>query len=81
MGVEIAKRHSSYKLQPNFFKLILKFPVNGPRKATLGIFENLRVRFLTIFLRKFQIHHYTLWRSKKQRAIVEGNGVKFGTLW
>ncbi len=40
--------------------------------------------FNDFFFRKFQIHHCTLWRNQKpqlseKRAIVEQNGVKFGT--
>ncbi len=50
----------------------------------LGIFEILSLRFLMIFFRKFQIHNCSLWRNQKpqlsgKRAIVEQNGVKFGT--
>ncbi len=33
-------------------KLLLKFPPNGPRKTTLGIFEILNFRLLTIFFPK-----------------------------
>ncbi len=84
MGAKISKRYSSYKLQPKVLKLVLNFPPNGPHKTTLGIFEILSFRFLMIFFRKFQFHHCSLWRNQKsqlsgKRAIVEQNGVKFGT--
>ncbi len=57
---------------------------SGPHKPTFGIFEILSLRFFTIFFRKFQIHHCSLWRNQKpqlsgERVIVEQNGVKFGT--
>ena len=83
MGIKVSKCYS-YKSQPNVFKLVLNFPPSGPHKMTLGIFEILSFWFLTIFFRKFQIHHCTLWRNQKpqvcgKRAIVEQNGVKFWT--
>ena len=82
----ISKRYSSYKSQPKAFKLVLTFPPNGPHKTRFWIFEILRLRlFNDFFFRNFQIHHCTLWRNQKpqlvsgKRAIVEQNGVKFGT--
>ena len=42
MGEKISKLYSSYKLQPNVFKLEisnLNFPANGPHKSTFGNFE------------------------------------------
>ena len=64
--MKILKRYS-YKWQPKDFKLVLKFPPNGPHKIMLGILEILSFRLLTIFFRKSQIHHYdcSLWRNKK----------------
>ena len=55
-----------------------------PTKLHFGIFEILSFRFLTIFFRKFQIHHCSLWTNQKpqlsgKRAIVEQNGVQFWT--
>ena len=84
MGAKISKRYSSYRLQPKAFKLFLNFLPYGPHETTFGIFEILSFRFLTNIFRKFQIHHCILWRSQKcqlsgKRAIVEQNGVKFGT--
>ncbi len=84
MGVKISKRYSSYKSQPKVLKLVLNFPPNGPNKILLGIFDILSFWFLMIFFQKFQTHHYSLWRNQKpqlsgKRAIVEQNGVKFGT--
>ena len=40
-GVKMLKRYSPYKckLQPKIFKLVLKFPQNGPHKITMGIFK------------------------------------------
>ncbi len=38
MGVKIFKHYSSYKSQPNIFKLVLNFPLNGTHKTMLGIF-------------------------------------------
>ncbi len=43
MGATISKRYSSYKLQPNAFKLLLNFLPNGPHKTTFGIFEILKI--------------------------------------
>ena len=54
MGVKISKRFSSYKSQPKVFKVALHFPVNGSHKITLGIFEILSFRFLTIFFENFK---------------------------
>ncbi len=48
IGVKISKWYS-YKSQPNVFRLVLNFP---PNKTTLGIFESLGFRFLTIFIGK-----------------------------
>ena len=83
MGVKLSKRYSSYKSQPNVLKLALIFSHNGPHKTTLGIFEILSFRFLTIFFRKFQMHHCNVWRNQKaqlsgKRAMEEQKGVKFG---
>ncbi len=85
MGAKISKRYS-YKLQPKVLKLVLNFPPNGPHQTTFGNFEILSFWvFLTTIFRKFQTHHYcALWRNQKpqfsgKRAIVEQNGVKFGT--
>ncbi len=39
MGAKISKRYSSYKEQPNVFKLVLNFPPNGPHKTPLGILK------------------------------------------
>ncbi len=83
MGAKISKRYS-YKSQPKVLKLFMNFPPNDPHKITLGIFEILSFRFLTNYFRKLQIHHCSLWRNQKpqlsgKRAIVEQNGVKFGT--
>ncbi len=66
------------------FETCPEFPPNGPHKITLGIFKILSFRFLTIYFRKFQIHHCSLWWSQKlqlsgKQAIIEQNGVKFGT--
>ncbi len=42
------------------------FSPNGAHKTTfLGIFEIFTVRFKQFFFQKFQIHHFTLWRSLK----------------
>ncbi len=84
MGVKISKGYSSYKSQPKVLKLFLNFPPNSAHKTAFGIFEILSFRFLTIFFRKFQIQHCSLGRNQKpklcgKRAIVEQNGVKFGT--
>ncbi len=75
------KHYSSYKSQPKVLKLDLNFPPNGSHKTGFGIFEILSFGLLTIF---FQIHHCNLWRNKKpqmsgKRAIIERNGMKFGT--
>ena len=74
MGVNISKRYSSYKSQPFVFKLILNFSPKVPPKTTLGIFKILSFRFLTIFFRKFQIHHCTLWGNQKPQ--LSGQGVE-----
>ena len=87
IGVKISKPYSSYKSQPKVFERVLNFAPNGPHKTTFRIFEILNFRFLTFFFRKFQIHHCSYiayWEIKKpqlsgKRAIVEQNGVKFGT--
>ncbi len=84
MGVKISKCYPSYISQPKAFKPVLNFPPNGPYKITLGSFEILSVRFLMIVFQKFHIHLCTLWRNQKpqlsgKRAIVEQNGMKFGT--
>ncbi len=84
MGVKISKCYSSYTSQLKAFKLVLNFPLNGPHKTTLGTFEILSFRLFMICFRKFQIPHCSLWRNQKpqlsgKRAIVEQNGVKFGT--
>ena len=47
MGVQISKRYSSYKSQPNDFKLALNFPPNGPPKNAFGIFEILSFDFFS----------------------------------
>ena len=59
MGVKISKRNS-YKSEPKVLKLVLKFPPNGPHETTFGIFEILRLWFLTIFFEnlKFTIVAY-----------------------
>ncbi len=44
-----SKRYSSYKSQPNVFKLLPKFLLNAPHKTTFGIFEKLH--FNSIFFR------------------------------
>ena len=49
MGAKFSKRYSSYKSQPNAFKLFLNFLPNGPHKTTFGIFEILRLPFLIFF--------------------------------
>ncbi len=49
MGAKISKRYSSYKLQPNVFKLFLNFLPNCPHKTTFGIFEILKIEILMIF--------------------------------
>ncbi len=49
MGVNISKRYSTYKSQPNVLKLVLNFPPNGPHKNTFGIFEILKNEILTTF--------------------------------
>ncbi len=71
------KSYSSYKSQPNVFKLTLNFPPNGLHKTTLGIFEILSFRFLTFF---FFIQHFKLsivpykpqtsivWKTSDRRA-------------
>ncbi len=84
MGVKISKRCSSNKLQPKALKLVLNFPPHGLHETTFGIFAILNFRFLTIFFRKFQIHHCSLWTNQKpqlaeKRVIVEQNGVTFET--
>ncbi len=48
-GMKISKRYSSYKSQLKVFQLVLNFSRYGPHKPTMGIFEILRFRFLTIF--------------------------------
>ncbi len=75
MEAKISERYS-YKLQPKAFKLFLNFLSNGPHKTTFGIFEILRLRFLMIFFRKFQIHHCPMenpktsiiWKMSDRRA-------------
>ncbi len=85
MGVKISKRYSSHTSQPKVFKLVLNFLPNGPHKTVFEIFDILSFRFLIIsFFKKIQIHHCKLWRNQKpqlsgKRAIVEQNGLKFGT--
>ena len=50
MGEKISKRYS-YESQSKVLKPLLNFPLNGPHKLTLGIFEILSFRFLTsVFL-------------------------------
>ncbi len=51
MGAKISKRYSSYKSQPNVFKLFLNFPPHGPHKSTFGIFEILKIEILMNFFR------------------------------
>ncbi len=86
MGAKISKRYSSYKLQPKVLNLFLNFPPNAPHKNTLGISEILSFRFLTFFFSFSKISSSLLWDMGKsktsitwKRAIVEQNGVKFGT--
>ena len=38
MAVKLSKPNSSYRLQPNVFKLVLNFPPIDPHKTTFGIF-------------------------------------------
>ncbi len=38
MGVKMSKHYSSYKSQPEVFKLVLNFPPNGPHKNDIGDF-------------------------------------------
>ncbi len=52
MGVKIAK-HSFYKSQPKSFQTSPEFS-NGPLKTTVGIFELLSFRFLTVFFNNFK---------------------------
>ena len=41
MGVQISKCYSSYKSQPNVYKLVLNFPPNGPSsQSNIGDFGN-----------------------------------------
>ena len=75
MGVKISKRYSSYKSQRNVFKLVLNVTPNGPHRMTLRIFQILSFRFVTIFSRKFQIHHCMkksktsiIWKTPDRRA-------------
>ncbi len=51
MGANISKGYSSYKSHPKSFKLFLTFLPNGPHKNTFGIFEILKIEFLTNFIR------------------------------
>ncbi len=49
MGAKISTRYSSYKSQPEVFKLFLNFLLNGPNKTTFGVFLNFEMEILTIF--------------------------------
>ncbi len=77
MGAKILKRYCSSKLQPKVFKLSWIFFLMVLTKLHLGVLKFLSFWILTIFfLRKFQIHHCSLWRNQKpqlsgKRAIVE----------
>ncbi len=51
MGAKISKRYSSYKSQPEVFKLFLNFRPNGSHNTTFGIFEILKIEILTNFIR------------------------------
>ncbi len=84
MGVKISKRNFSYKSQPNVFNLVLNFPPNGPHKTTFGMFEILSFRFLIFFFENFNFAIVAYEKIKSlnylgKRAIVEQNGVKFGS--
>ncbi len=48
-----------------------------------GIFEILKTEILTIFFRKFQIHHCTLWRNQKNSIIwkTSDRRVKRSEIW
>ncbi len=66
------------RITGKFLKLVLLFPPNGPHKTTLGIFEILSYRCLTIFLlenSKFPIAAYgeikkplLIWKTSDHRA-------------
>ncbi len=83
MGVKISKRYSSYKSQPNVFKLVLNFLPNGPHKIALGIFQIWGFWILMIFFQTFkltivaygEIKSSIIWTNER---FVEQNGAKFG---
>ncbi len=53
-GVKISKTlHSSNKSKPKKFKLVLNVPPKSPHKITIGIFENLYFRVLTVLFSLF----------------------------
>ena len=66
MGAKISKGCSSYKSQPQVFKLFLNFLPNGPHKTTFMIFEILKIEILTNVFR-FRWHG-TQWERKFQNA-------------
>ncbi len=43
MGAKISKRYSSYKWDPEVFKLFLNVLPNGPHKTAFAIFEILKI--------------------------------------
>ncbi len=51
MGAKISKRYFFYKSQPKVFNLFLNFLPNGPHNTMFGIFEILKIKILTNFIR------------------------------
>ena len=49
MGAKMSKCCSSYKSQPNVFKLFLNFLPNGHKSTVFWIFDISSLRFFTIF--------------------------------
>ncbi len=83
MGVKISKRSSTYKSQPNVFKLV-DFPPNGPHKTTLGIFLFWVSDFKRILVEILKFTFVPYEETKRpqmsgKRVIVEQIGMKFGT--
>ncbi len=84
MGVKISKSYSAYILQSNVFKLVLTFPPNGDHKKCVGVFGNFEFPTFNDSFRIFQLHHRSLRKNQKpqifgKRAVVEQNGLTFGT--
>ncbi len=86
MGVNISKRHFSYKWRAKNFKLFLKSPPppNGPHETTLGIFEIWSFSFLTISFRKLKFPIIIRVKCKTLNLIIWKTSdciVKRGEIW